>query len=1269
MAICEIMPGTRWGSQQVKWISDPDTDFPADENDFQVLFIWDENVTGFSLDDVSLSMVSDTGTAVPTAAGDLEFVGGVSGGGCGYAVTVRPPDLLRIANTVEHYVLTVTVNANAVNERNPRATRTIRVNRQMRDDDAVTRSQFLTAENVFSINPHSIFSRTGTSTTIVERDYNGNTLNTHTGSYATFNGSPYYVYRMLNGTLFSQTVRQSPQGMRKVDLNTNVLFYKIGLTGNDVSRISFSRQGLMFVSGSGVADDSSVGFVPFDELESKTDSVSFSLIADMFNPVKRPGITGGIYTNFVQAIADSDNTVYFFAGSRMGMGEITGNGRVAFKRYLNIESTATARMRMIRRNTLYLGTSTILYTIDITEYRSVLKQTKQHIPPIFASVGERINLKRFSPNATRIVFDVGYEKPDYLSIDSQSRLQISNSITAQTTTTYVALKAINYIDATPDDSFGISLIITRSDRPIWRAIEEITLMPSAVLDLYDLVDDALTITWRSGMPRATGYSISNGLLTVGSASATVYATATNSAGSVHTTFRVNVIAAQDVSQFSDTFRYVVEINGINVTHDLQVAPTIVESLDDISLNEYQVDETQLTLRSNSENGYRYHENTASNFWQANRLNPQGFTETIQISVESLVSGRWRRQQIFSGQIIETQSTAEAVSITCVDISVRLRNQAITGQGGQTKWEAVSENIAEAAYDISPSLTPVQAGTESAWSSDTPLTIHPTQLPREGPFLPNTVRIDGNRLTASGGFYDSPPTVRFKTPPRFEDVCYLLQQLAFTDNESYFVDIDIPFPELDRETILNQGSPSFSVENTTRQRALVDWVYDATNQRILMVFRNLETHVQNMIVQYDLVRSRYRVLRYLPLNVIVHRIERAAANTYYLLTSNGSPQDSSRTPKPNISMETATNWDSGTQGSICQIRQWNAATDTLTTHVSDTHNLRPQPSIHYWLGFENEHYLDTWEGINPDYRGAFKWLNGWLYYRYCNIGEYGVARVNNGRTVQRLIGQSYNGKTYHLHHHNNFAFDVNTAGTVYMAHCESEGRIHVARGQAVLGGVLPATIFNDLSNVPLPVSLIADEGLAASFIRGVWASGLDENGDALTSVFITGQNNTLFSRVTQIWGRLSATHNSAFYDVYATTPANSLVIKRRTADGTTSTIFSQAQFFSEFNGRTHNDGFTTIGVQEALFHNNQLYILAVVAQLKNFGVVRLVDTQTAAGMALYRCNVTAGSPSLTLIDAWDFVTRGACNLTVHDGEVHYVEHGTGLNQYHAINKDL
>ena len=58
-----------------------------------------------------------------------------------------------------------------------------------------------------------------------------------------------------------------------------------------------------------------------------------------------------------------------------------------------------------------------------------------------------------------------------------------------------------------------------------------------------------------------------------------------------------------------------------------------------------------------------------------------------------------------------------------------------------------------------------------------------------------------------------------------------------------------------------------------------------------------------------------------------------------------------------------------------------------------------------------------------------------------------------------------------------------------------------------------------------------------------------------------------------------------------------------------------------------------------------------------------------GMALYKCNVTAGSPSLTAIDTWDFVHQSGCNLTVHDGAVHFTEQPSAATAFKPINPDL
>ena len=78
---------------------------------------------------------------------------------------------------------------------------------------------------------------------------------------------------------------------------------------------------------------------------------------------------------------------------------------------------------------------------------------------------------------------------------------------------------------------------------------------------------------------------------------------------------------------------------------------------------------------------------------------------------------------------------------------------------------------------------------------------------------------------------------------------------------------------------------------------------------------------------------------------------------------------------------------------------------------------PQLGIHYWVGFENRHYVDEFEGIVSHYRGPFKWHSNNLYYRYAKDGEFGVARVNTSGTNSSMISQT----TLNYHNHPEFRF--------------------------------------------------------------------------------------------------------------------------------------------------------------------------------------------------------------------------------------------------------
>ena len=70
---------------------------------------------------------------------------------------------------------------------------------------------------------------------------------------------------------------------------------------------------------------------------------------------------------------------------------------------------------------------------------------------------------------------------------------------------------------------------------------------------------------------------------------------------------------------------------------------------------------------------------------------------------------------------------------------------------------------------------------------------------------------------------------------------------------------------------------------------------------------------------------------------------------------------------------------------------------------------------------------------------------------------------------------------------------------------------------------------------------------------------------------------------------------------------------------------------------------------------------------NFGTRR--SREKSAGCVLYRVNLNAGSPSLTVIETWDFVQLAGCGLVVHDGAVHFVEAPSAATRFKPYNPDL
>ena len=97
----------------------------------------------------------------------------------------------------------------------------------------------------------------------------------------------------------------------------------------------------------------------------------------------------------------------------------------------------------------------------------------------------------------------------------------------------------------------------------------------------------------------------------------------------------------------------------------------------------------------------------------------------------------------------------------------------------------------------------------------------------------------------------------------------------------------------------------------------------------------------------------------------------------------------------------------------------------------------------------------------------------------------------------------------------------------------------------------------------------------------------------------------------------------------------------------------------------------LGCHETLFYDDALYMLCPIQRV-DYDADADETTRSrekAAGMALFSCDVTAGTPSLTVIEKWDFATHSACNLIVHDGAVHYTEQPSAAEKFLPINSSL
>ena len=99
-----------------------------------------------------------------------------------------------------------------------------------------------------------------------------------------------------------------------------------------------------------------------------------------------------------------------------------------------------------------------------------------------------------------------------------------------------------------------------------------------------------------------------------------------------------------------------------------------------------------------------------------------------------------------------------------------------------------------------------------------------------------------------------------------------------------------------------------------------------------------------------------------------------------------------------------------------------------------------------------------------------------------------------------------------------------------------------------------------------------------------------------------------------------------------------------------------------DSQTHHKNIIIDLAEDAVDQGNEAWRITI-----DFETQR--SRRKSAGMVLYRVATNVTTPTLTVVDKWDFVQNAGCGLVVHDGNVHYVEQPKAATAFKPINPDL
>ena len=701
----------------------------------------------------------------------------------------------------------------------------------------------------------------------------------------------------------------------------------------------------------------------------------------------------------------------------------------------------------IHHGVLYRWNSDTLYSHDLRN--DIAPQAAATVHPISTRPGETLDLfTLFHPFMITngvVCFDVGFDMPYFLSISTDNRyLNISSEVYSRQIV-YLRLNGINPHGIT--ETLGFYLIIEPIPEPRW-VQSEICIYENQIVNLLELTENADEVVWKRRTTPPTELEITDSRLSLtGTATATEYeleVTAWKDSQFTDHTLNLTLIDETERPATNETpAGWKVEIEGIDVTDDLNASPTISQSLDAYRVNEYVFDTCQIEL-TNSANAdgtpsaETYSASLTPNFWTANDLNYGGFQNNVKVYKVNRESDTpnavIREYLIFSGIIKQTTDNIDDITTTleCYENTELLRqknlNENVFGIEKYIQPTAQGNESYEGVYNlpITPALQ--ENSTVTAYDDRTPLTLKDVVNYPEGVDRDGTAHWTGQTLATQGGLLETPPLVFCELPYRKKSIGFGLRTLAKNIKAVCGVNTEFSNPIADEASIQALGNFAYDTEDGITERTPIDWIHDSTNNVLYVLLSNRSNRVRDRLIRFDVETETYRLLYEFDADRSVHQIASGNFQDFYITHSTAVDVDLS-TENTRLPATAHLSVDAGSTFSDNRITVFHEQFGD-TTEATETQ--RPQIGIHYWAGFSNRHYLYSYEGIHPESRSNFKVYSDSLYYRYATDEHFGVIKRDTDGTLTTIFEKDRDLFFNHL----NFDFEIDADGEIYLAYTDA-----------------------------------------------------------------------------------------------------------------------------------------------------------------------------------------------------------------------------------------